>query len=42
METKYRLEVKEGYYENDNLMLVVLQVFLHRLWHLIKHGKYTD
>ena len=42
METKYRLEVKEGYYENDNLILLVLQVFLHRLWHLKKHGKYTD
>ena len=28
MESKYRLEVKEGFYENDNLILLVLQVFL--------------
>lgn len=42
MESKYRLEVKEGFYENDNLILLVLQVFFHRLWHLIKHGEFKD
>jgi hypothetical protein len=40
--SKYRLEVEEGYYENDNLLLLFAQVILHRFWHLIKHGKWTD
>ena len=39
---KYKLEVEEGYYENDNLLLLFAQVILHRFWHLIKHGKWTD
>ena len=42
MKSKNKLEVEEGYYENDNLILLVLQVFFHRLWHLIKHGKFAD
>jgi hypothetical protein len=42
METKYKLEVEEGYYENDSLILLVIQVFLHRLMHLIKHGEFKD
>ena len=41
-ESKYKLEVEEGYYENDNLLLLFAQVILHRFWHLIKHGKWTD
>ena len=39
---KYKLEVDEGYYENDNLLLLFAQVILHRFWHLIKHRKWTD
>jgi hypothetical protein len=39
---KYKLEVEEGYYENDNLLLLFAQVILHRFWHLIKRGKWTD
>ncbi len=39
---KYKLEVEDGYYENDNLLLLFAQVILHRFWHLIKHGKWTD
>jgi len=42
LKTKYKLEVEDGHYENDNLILLVFQVFLHRLWHLWKHGEYTD
>ena len=42
LKTKYRLEVEDGFYENDNLILLVCQVFLHRLWHLWKHGEFTD
>ena len=42
METKYKLEVEDGYYESNNLILLVMQVFLHRLWHLIKHGEFKD
>ena len=42
METKYKLEVEEGYYENDSLILLVIQVLLHRLMHLIKHGEFKD
>ena len=39
---KYKLEVEEGFYENDSLVLLVLQVFFHRLWHFIKHGEFKD
>ena len=39
---KYKLEVEEGYYENDNLLLLFAQVIIHRFWHLIKHGKWAD
>ena len=39
---KYKLEVEEGYYENDNLLLLFAQVIIHRFWHLIKHGKWVD
>ncbi len=42
MEPKYKLEVEEGYYENDSLILLVIQVFLHRLGHLVKHGEFKD
>jgi hypothetical protein len=39
---KYRLEVEDGFYENDNLLLLIVQIVLHRTWHLIKHGRWTD
>ena len=42
MKSKYKLEVEEGYYENDSLILLVIQVFLHRLWHFFKHGEFKD
>ena len=39
---KYKLEVEEGFYENDNLLFLVCQILLHRTWHLIKHGRWAD
>ena len=39
---KYRLEVEEGHYENDNLFFLICQVLLHRFWHLVNHGKWAD
>tara|TARA_R100001443_G_scaffold61529_1_gene71643 strand:- start:1147 stop:1284 length:138 start_codon:yes stop_codon:yes gene_type:complete len=39
---KYRLEVEEGHYENDNLFFLICQVLLHRFWHLINYGEWAD
>ena len=39
---KYKLEVEEGFYENDNLFILVCQLLLHRFWHLLNHGKWVD
>lgn len=39
---KYRLEVEDGFYENDNLLLLIVQIVLHRTWHLIQHGRWID
>ena len=39
---KYKLEVEEGSYESDNLFFLFCQIILHRFWHLINHGKWTD
>ena len=38
----YKLYVKAGSYYADNLMVLLWQVFKHRLWHLFKHGKWMD
>ena len=39
---KIRYEVPEGVYESDSLLGLCWEVFRHRLWHLIKHGRWTD
>ena len=38
----YRLIVPEGLYESDSLIGLLLEVFRHRLDHLVKHGKWMD
>ena len=39
---KYKLEVEEGFYEGDNLFFLICKVVLHRFWHLVNHGEWTD
>jgi hypothetical protein len=36
------LIVKEGYYEANTLFGLLLEVFKHRCWHLLKHGRWMD
>lgn len=37
-----KLIVKEGYYEAPNLFALLLEVFKHRMWHYVNHGKWMD
>jgi hypothetical protein len=34
--------VPEGIYESDTLIGLVWEVFKHRCWHLLKHGRWSD
>ena len=38
----YDLKVPAGNYYSDNIFVLIIEVFKHRLWHLIKHRKWTD
>jgi hypothetical protein len=41
-EYKIRYDVPEGTYTSDSLIGLCWEVFRHRLWHLIKHRRWTD
>ena len=38
----YQLMVPTGAYFSDNIFSLILEVFKHRLHHLIKHGRWMD
>ncbi len=38
----YKLEVEAGTYSSDSLMGLLYSVFSHRMYHLIKYGKWED
>ena len=38
----YNLKVPNGTYTSDNLFLLLLAMFHHRLSHLFKDGKFMD
>ena len=38
----YRYDCKVGYYESDSLFGLVWEMFKHRFWHLVKHGRWMD
>lgn len=42
MKAKYHLKVKGGFYEADNLFVLIAEVLKHRFWHLRTHGKWMD
>ena len=38
----YELKVPTGTYTSNNIFSLLLEVFRHRLQHLIKHGRWID
>ena len=38
----YQLRVPAGTYTSNNIFSLMLEVFRHRLQHLIKHGRWMD
>ncbi len=40
--SKFKLTVKEGFYEADTLWSLIVEVLKHRFWHLHTHGKWMD
>ena len=40
--SRYKLTVKAGFYEADNLVILLYEIFKHRLFHLVKDRKWTD
>lgn len=40
--SKYQLHCKEGCYSADSIIKLLIEVFRHRLWHLIKEKKWRD
>ena len=34
--------VDAGKYESDTLIGLCIEVLKHRLWHLVKHGRWVD
>ena len=40
MKSKYKLVVKEGYYESDHLTTLFYEILKHRLYHLFNHKKW--
>jgi hypothetical protein len=42
METKYKLIVKEGFYESDSLFSLFIEIIRHRFEHLWYEGKWKD
>ncbi len=41
-ESYYELKVPAGTYTSNNIFSLMLEVFRHRLQHLIKHGRWMD
>ena len=41
-ESYYELKVPTGTYTSNNIFSLLLEVFRHRLQHLIKHGRWID
>jgi hypothetical protein len=42
MKCYYKLKVPAGTYTSNNIFSLMLEVFKHRLQHLIKHGRWMD
>ena len=38
----YQIRVTDGTYSSNNIFQLMWEVFKHRLWHLIKHGRWRD
>jgi len=38
----YRYYCKAGVYEASSMFRLIFSIYLHRLWHLLKHRKWMD
>ena len=38
----YQLSVPSGTYSSDNIVILMWELFTHRLWHLWKHRRWMD
>ena len=41
-ESYYTLKVPAGTYSSNSLIILLLEVFTHRCWHLFKHKRWMD
>ena len=39
---KYKLLVDNGFYESENFISLLYEMFKHRMYHLIHHKKWID
>ena len=40
--SRYKLPVRGGWYQADNLFILLWEVLKHRFWHLKNHKRWVD